>query len=838
MAIPFTFIESAKGVRLTKRIGAQHTEPFPRVRQLTSHSHYIAPSMDGLRELFDLMQDHASRGHAMLRGILRRPLVDESRKGQVDKFALTQWLALDIDGYRLPFDLQKPYTADTIRLAAEQILRQLPEPLQQVSYIAHASSSQGLKPDASRVGLHLVFLLAAPVGPDGLKEWLLSLNFASDSIREQLTLSPQNTTLHYLIDPVMANNSHIMYIAPPTFEDGVTNPFQSDADRWVLVEKGAATLDLIPLLAETCPQQNRQNIDRTLTELRKARGLKKHTPRTRMMRSYQGDKVQVVTNPDQLRIDYAYENEEFVYFNVNGGDSCAYFVPKHNPDIIYNFKGEPPFEFAKANPRLYEWYCDKYRDVIRERAEILPLVFRDFTSDKHFAALVDVANDRVERIAEISKTNIEDWMADQGRSVPDPIPTWDYRFDPHSPTVYDPDQRSLNQYQMPAHLKEPCEILPQYHARLGEGLEAMRQLCPTIHTLMFHMSGGVPLEYELFLNWLAAAVQGRDKLATAWIFSGKPGTGKGLFYEKILRPLVGEDYVQRKRIDHLEDKYNGYLQKCLFLVYDEFRLSDSKNDSKVLNHIKDDIAAETGTVRDMYARPETTRLYTNYLFFSNHNDVIRIEDGDRRFNVATPQHVKLADAHPEVLEQLDRIEDELPQFASFLMHYTVDQRQARTCLENEAKARMKVAALAWHEQFCLAIRAGNLDYFIDDMLEMDMTNTDPAQVIKLHSAQKIVRGWVRDAIANEQTKIPVPNLLTVYSAMSPNETTPKKFASMLGKNDITIDRLRIDGKPTRAVLTRFTSYTQTPDELEKLLETKGTTFTTPGDGPCPTQKIH
>jgi hypothetical protein len=36
----------------------------------------------------------------------------------------------------------------------------------------------------------------------------------------------------------------------------------------------------------------------------------------------------------------------FVYFNLNGGDSWAYYHPIDNPTFIRNFKGEPMYRTA------------------------------------------------------------------------------------------------------------------------------------------------------------------------------------------------------------------------------------------------------------------------------------------------------------------------------------------------------------------------------------------------------------------------------------------------------------------------------------------------------------
>jgi hypothetical protein len=814
MAIPLTFLEAANGKALAKTLTPTETISYPRVKRMNSHSHFVGDNRDGLEEMFSLFQRHSAGGHAFLKGTLRKPLENESRAGQTDKFALTQLLVIDIDGLPLDDLPSAPFSQTDVEQVARRVLHYLPEPLQNVSFIAHAGSSFGVVQD--RVSMHLIFMLARPVGPEGMKEWLIQLNFENEQLRELLSLTPQNMSIKYIIDPVLANNSHLLFIAHPTFR-GRDNPFTDDADRWALIDNGPVKIDLIPMLADVCPQQNKLAIDKRLNELRKDKGLQKFKPKMRTVVGMNGEKIRVVSNPDAMRIEYAYENDEFVYFNINGGDSNAYFCPKHNPDIIYNFKNEPPFELSRANPALYEWYIDKYAEVIRERSDTLPVVFRDFASDKHYAVLVDPAADAVTRMAEIQKANLDDWMAEQGRSIPDPIPTWDIEFNPQSEIVFDPYKKRLNKFQLSPMMRDPQEILPQYHCTLGTAGDPLKELCPTISKIIWSICGAAETEYEYFLNWLAAALQLRRKLSTAWVFSGVPGTGKGLFYDHILRPMIGENYARKKRIDHLEDKFDAHMAETLFVVFDEFRLADARDGGKTLNKIKDEIAAETGEVRAMRQESVTRRLWANYLFFSNHNDTMRIEEGDRRFNIAPPQMTKLQHRYPEIIAELPRIEEELPRFASFMMNYAINEQAARTCLENEAKERMKENAMGWHEQYCLALRRGDLDYFIDDLMEAS-ASSDVTAVFTQNSAKKIVMSWINDALNKQPSIIPVPLLHDVYNALAPQETTRKKFATMLGRNDIAVQKIQHNGVRERGIVTTFFSKSYTDDELAAMLE--------------------
>ena len=48
--------------------------------------------------------------------------------------------------------------------------------------------------------------------------------------------------------------------------------------------------------------------------------------------------------------------------------------------------------------------------------------------------------------------------------------------------------------------------------------------------------------------------QNKNKAMTAWILTGVPGTGKGLFIHKILKPLFGEQQVPMRALEHIEEQ--------------------------------------------------------------------------------------------------------------------------------------------------------------------------------------------------------------------------------------------------------------------------------------------
>lgn len=826
MTVPITFLEPARNLRLAKTISHEGSTPYPLAKNFTSHTHFFAPTQACLEEAFAVLQDHALKGHAIHRGHLKEPLLNESRRNKADKNAPTNYLVIDLDDYLPEVPLPTPITSADLAATVEAIRALLPEPLASTACIANASASTGLKP-GGLIGLHLFFLLEKPVPFSQLTHWLTELNFQIDSFKRQLRLNRSGISIHWTCDPTMARPAQIVYIAPPDMVE-VTDPFVSPRDRWALLPGARPACDITPLLLATLPSAVQQQAERMLGDLRKSVGLKKLTPQYRAL-TIDGEKVQVLTNPDHLQMELVRATERFAYWNINGGDSCAYYNPIGNPEVVYNFKGEPPFELKKANEDVYNWYCEQFKQHIRAVSDPRPLAFREIGTDQHYAVEYNPREDRVLRLNKIAKQNLPDWFASYGVPMPDPIPQWDLLFDPTSTTVIDWDNHKLNLFQPSEILRHPPTLLPIYAGKkLGEAKAALAVLCPLIHKVIYHICGSSDPEYEYFINWLAYIIQTRTKAQTAWVFSGVPGTGKGVFFERILAPILGDQYTTRKRLDHLEEQYNAYLQHTICLVYEEFRLSDARwgASEKLLNKLKDDITNPVANIRAMRTDVTPVASYTSYIFFSNHSDVVRIEDGDRRFNIAPPQRVPLRQVWPTLSEDLPRISDELGTFVGFMSTYQVDVDCVRVCIENDAKRNMKTLALGYNERFCLAVRHGELDFFLDT-LEIDIA-TDVSRSVNITTAQKYVRNWVSQ-VGEGLVRIPTKELHTVYLVLHDGNITLTKFTQMLKRNDVAVDRAKVNGeKVTCTELKWFTSLP--PEDLLAI--------TSPGKKPAHAQFTH
>ena len=90
--------ESSNGLRLTKHVSAKETKSYPNVKDVTSFHFDIEPSAEGLQDLTLLILKQSADGHCLLKGPLKKQLTNESRRGQSDKLAYSEYIVLDLDG--------------------------------------------------------------------------------------------------------------------------------------------------------------------------------------------------------------------------------------------------------------------------------------------------------------------------------------------------------------------------------------------------------------------------------------------------------------------------------------------------------------------------------------------------------------------------------------------------------------------------------------------------------------------------------------------------------------------------------------------------------------------
>ena len=147
--------------------------------------------------------------------------------------------------------------------------------------------------------------------------------------------------------------------------------------------------------------------------------------------------------------------------------------------------------------------------------------------------------------------------------------------------------------------------------------------------LFCHLTSNEGDSLQYLLDWLSILVNPNSRNITTLTLIGKPGAGKGLLFEEVLKPLVGsKNAVLVRGGDSTNSRFNGsYLNRRLIML-DEVKLKDPE----AIDRFKT-FANPTIEIEQKGKDPIYTKNWANTIVTSNNLDSIYIEPGDRRFSI-------------------------------------------------------------------------------------------------------------------------------------------------------------------------------------------------------------
>jgi len=736
------------------------TKSFKRVQNAIQKSSY--PSVinftscelaaNDLAQFATHLRKQALKGMCLLKGELQRPLVNESRAGSTDSNALTDWVCLDVDGV----DVQ----------SVEHFLQMVG--LDNISYVVQYSASYRVSDKLLRC--HIFMQLAKPMPAPLLKQWLKDLNFNTQELYNAMVLTKTHMALRWPLDITTCQNDKLIYIATPRFE-GLADPFTGGklGQRIQHVRKTNQFLDIKGTI--TSSSENRKRELERINELRELAGVPQ---RKYVFKAY--GQHEVLTKPDVATITEMRQERGFVYFNLNGGDSWAYYHPEDNPDYIYNFKGEPVYVTKELLP---EYWASLVQQASRTSSTgITYLAFLDKRSGQYFRGTYDNGTDELDLYPAKNETQIRHFAKQNGVPIGDFIPEWEVIFDPHDNVRVDIANQTINTF-----------VPTQYMLATPKAVTA---LPPITNKTISHVLGGEPEIIDHFINWLAVILQTRGQTKTAWLFQGTQGTGKGLLMNNILRPLFGVNQTAARRMEEFNEPYNGYMERVFLVFVDEVQTSALRNERGVIAKLKNFITEEKVVIRQMYQAGFEAMNYSNWIFASNMPDPIRIEAGDRRFNVGGYQAEKLQITSAEI----DRLPNELQRVHDYLANYPANLQLASQPLETEARSEMIAISEEVMDTVAGNLLAGNMGFFVDALPTNDSYKSNMARLNAVEDYKKVLVDLInRPATRNGHYNISRDELYTIFQYNVGNmPESPNKFTGRLKHHRIQIKKVAIDGK--------------------------------------------
>lgn len=667
MSFKLTFLSAS--LPLTKTIeklanGELFKSPYPLVSAFTTETVEIDNIAQFHKEL--LARAASVKKPCLLKGTIARELKSESRKGTTNTNDSSAWVCLDIDNAKFS--------------SPEEVMRALG--LENLSYVVQYSSSYKLAGNKN-LSCHIFFLLTKPVAAPQMKAWLMHLNQSVASLESNIELSKSNAALHWPLDITACQNDKLLYVAMPVFK-GMVSPIK-EADRIQLVTKKVQKYDVTKM--ELKPIESLKKIARDkLNDLRTRAGISPLKTKTKMVGEYE-----VQAGVGEIASYEVIDCGEYNRLNLNNGDSQAYWHAKADPTYLHNFKGEPSLLLKEVLPHYYA-------DLVRNKAtndstpnvtgDVL-LAFREKKTATYYKGTWNPGTSVLDIDVVKSELQLDHFLQSRGKSLGAFIPEWQIIFDPQNPCVVDEDAKVINTF------------IPTEYMRKGK--KNKKGEFPIIQRVLDSAVGTGDIQ-EHFLNWLAVVWQQRRKPLTAWVFHGTEGTGKGVLFHDVLRPLFGKAHAVQKRATELGSQFNGWLEPALIVFIDEIDADMFVNAKAVEADLRTLITEPTVSIRRMRTDSYEVENYSAFIFSSNKKRPVALPPGDRRFNIAAFQHEKLVISQDEI----DSIDDEVEAFAAYLSTRKADFQQAKTVLQTEDRLAVQRMSITSVDVLTNDILQGNL----------------------------------------------------------------------------------------------------------------------------------
>lgn len=180
----------------------------------------------------------------------------------------------------------------------------------------------------------------------------------------------------------------------------------------------------------------------------------------------------------------------------------------------------------------------------------------------------------------------------------------------------------------------------------GEALES----CVPIIDLVKFLCGRETAAYEWLMKWLAYPLQhpGAKMNTSVLLCSAVQGSGKSLFFEKIMTRIYGEKYSVTLGQNGLESIYTDWAERKLYCLFEE--IFNNKSKFGMMGLIKHMITGEKIRIEKKFMSGYSQNNHINCVFLSNEVQPLAIEERDRRFLVLEPNQ-KLDEKLKGLIEQ-------------------------------------------------------------------------------------------------------------------------------------------------------------------------------------------
>ena len=235
---------------------------------------------------------------------------------------------------------------------------------------------------------------------------------------------------------------------------------------------------------------------------------------------------------------------------------------------------------------------------------------------------------------------------------------------------------------------------------------------------------------EYVVNWLALMFQNPgEKNGTALVFNGNQGTGKNLFADNLIgKNIIGKNghYAYAGSSHELLGNFNDRMCNKILIVGDELTFGGNHQENNLL---KSKITQGTSVCEKKGVDSFTVDDFTNYIFFSNNDWVVKIEKTDRRYFVQRSLNILTEEESKEFLEVIDT--EGSNSFYTYLMQLDLSNFNVRKIPMTEEKKRMMSHSMSALDLYVFQLLSGEIrcadDEWVNLVLADDDKNVCPEQ---------------------------------------------------------------------------------------------------------------
>ncbi|MFS2112716.1 DUF5906 domain-containing protein [Herbaspirillum frisingense] len=185
----------------------------------------------------------------------------------------------------------------------------------------------------------------------------------------------------------------------------------------------------------------------------------------------------------------------------------------------------------------------------------------------------------------------------------------------------------------------------------GFAIEPKKGECGLILELLLHLCDGDTDMFVWIVKWIAYPLQYPGaKMATSIIMHGDEGSGKNLFWEKVVRRIYGQ-YSWVIGNAQIESQFNEWASRKLFLVCDEVV---TRNELKqIKGKLKHMISGEEIPINPKNLPERYEANHMNFVFLSNELQPLALDKTDRRYLVLWTPPKKDEEFYRSVADEIE-----------------------------------------------------------------------------------------------------------------------------------------------------------------------------------------